>query len=45
MGPQSRKDRSSEGVMASNGYSNAAAMAKESKDHSPPCESVNCMCA
>lgn len=44
MGPQSFKGHpEATRVMASNGYSNSAAMAKQSKDHSPPCESVNSM--
>lgn len=45
MGLQSCEDHLNKRVMASNGYSNSTAMAKQSKDHSPPCESVNCMCA
>lgn len=45
MRPQSCENCLNEEVMASNGYSNAAAVsAKQSKNNSPPCESGNCMC-
>lgn len=45
MSPQSYKNLITAKVMASNGYSGAETPALESKNHSSPCEFLNCMCA
>jgi len=44
MSPQNRKNNLTPKNMQSNGYS-AGIMAKEARNHSSPCESVDCMCA
>lgn len=45
MSPQSFKKNLNNKIMASNGYSGAEVVESDSKNNSPPCESVNCMCA
>lgn len=45
MSPQGYKSNTTTKVMASNGYADNETLTKECKNHSPPCESFNCMCA
>lgn len=45
MSPQSHKSNLSEKTMESNGYLADGIMTKEARNHSSPCESVDCMCA
>lgn len=45
MSPQSHKNNLTPKDMQSNGYADGNTMAKEARNHSSPCESVDCMCA
>jgi len=45
MSPQSYKNNLTPKDMQSNGYSAGNTMTKEARNHSSPCESVDCMCA
>lgn len=45
MSPQNHKNNLTPKNMESNGYSTGKIMVKEAKNHSSPCESMDCMCA
>lgn len=45
MSPQNHKNNLTPKNMESNGYSTGKIMAKEARNHSSPCESMDCMCA